>query len=202
MCPAPERLPIKVRGLRGWPGPVPPPPAPRAPALTLAEKPTARPRSIANRSRSGPRAPRAAAIATGRGLPGALPARRPLASAGPGWEPRTVRRALSLRSGRPAGPRAASPGRPPGAPRPQMALAADRPVRQAPAGPRALRSRSAPVAWCLHGIRFAPVRQSGPASLRAALHWALRCDLRIGSSASAPLAAHSRTACAELPPGR
>lgn len=116
-----------------------------------------RPRSAANKSRVAPRAPSAAAMAAGRGLPGALPARHPghlsagpVPSRGPCGQ---------LPAAGPAAPHGPAPPRRPRTARPRKAPSSidgrqlcGQPGGRGVAGPRrpppapaALRSSSAPL---------------------------------------------------------
>lgn len=199
-----------LRGPRSQAGPGPPlrppagaasprpPPAPRAPALTVAEKLRPLPRSVANSSRGAPRAPSAAAMAAGWGLPGALPARSPQASTGPAGsrercgQPPAAGLVVLQASARPVpeGPGSFRAADSAGCGRTAAAGLRRPPRSQVPL--RARRGLPAPTRFPARAGRWA----SRPAR-------ALRRDPPFGFSVSRPrLAAHSRTVRAGLPPRR
>lgn len=159
-------------------------------ALTMAARLWLLPLSAANQRRVAPRAPSAAAIASRRGLPGALPARRPPPAAP---EPGAVREAPSCSLDRPAKPCPAAqaqtrtgPGRSLGA---SMAGSPAGPRRppQAPGavspGLTGLRRHRRPgarfPAWCGAG-------SGAGAALRMDLRFAFRCPA-LGLSLPRPL---------------
>lgn len=148
----------------------------------MAAAPEVRPHSAANKRRVAPGAPRAAVMAAGRGLPGALPARPP-----PTGRARVHRQLLAAS---PAAPHSPGPPRRPG-PGP------------APEGPQQLRWRSAgsartqrgrppasqvplaPSAPSLAWRRVSSRRGGGERLTRRRFPFALRFALRFCSSVTA-----------------